>query len=82
MFEDAILCDGGTSAYKATICRTLVSMPPYTHVFFLDSLIVHILTGCSLYIDTDNLHVDLENAKKNNKNFRQHTSQYTLWKLI
>lgn len=44
-------------------------MPPYTHVFFLDSFIVHILTGCSLYIDTDNLHVDLENAKKKIKNF-------------
>ena len=30
---------------------------------------MHILITCSLYIDTDNLHVDLENAKKKLKIF-------------
>lgn len=47
---------------KTLICRILVLCPH--PLAFLDSLIVHILISCSLFIDTANLHVDLENTKK------------------
>lgn len=47
---------------KTLSCRILVLCPH--PLAFLDSLIVHISISCSLFIDTANLHVDLENTKK------------------